>query len=137
MLADFMLCLGSLGFVFAYMWVKTGSFFVTFLGVTQVLMSFPVCFFIYRFVFDIKLFGALQVCGCNCLCACCVTVGLCKVLSLFIILGIGADDIFVLLDAFRQASYTEEDFIQQDLQSRLTWAYKRANKAMFITSMTR
>jgi hypothetical protein len=55
--------------------------------------------------------------------------------ALFIILGIGADDIFVLVDAFKQASL-EPEHISGSLETRFAWAYNRAASAMFATSLT-
>lgn len=54
------------------MWVHTRSLFLAAAGIVQVLFSFPLCFFVYRLVLQVKLFGALQT------------------IAVFIILGIGA-----------------------------------------------
>ena len=48
------------------------------LGMLQILISFPSTYFFYRLIFQIEHFGTLQV------------------LAIYVILGIGADDIFVL-----------------------------------------
>ena len=73
-LGDLLLTVGSLAFIFVIMVLHTGSFFLAGCGLLQVLLSFPVALCLYSVVFRIKLFGVLQVAG------------------IFIILGIGADD---------------------------------------------
>jgi hypothetical protein len=55
--------------------------------------------------------------------------------ALFIILGIGADDIFVLVDAYKQASL-QPPHISGSLETRFAWAYNRAASAMLSTSLT-
>ena len=49
---------------------------------------------------------------------------------MYIILGIGADDIFVLFDAFQQSPR------QHGSAYRLSWALRRAVSAMAVTSFT-
>jgi len=55
--------------------------------------------------------------------------------GIFIILGIGCDDIFVFMDAFRQ-SEMEPAHISGSLETRFAWAYNRAAGAMLATSLT-
>ena len=50
-------------------------------------------------------------------------------------MGIGADDIFVFVDAFKQASL-QEPHISGSLVTRFAWAYNRAASAMLATSLT-
>ena len=83
-LGDLLLAVGSLIFIFCTMSVYMGSFFLAGFGLLQVLMSFPVALSIYSIVFRVKLFSLLQVAG------------------VFIILGIGADDVFILTDSVTQ-----------------------------------
>jgi predicted RND superfamily exporter protein len=52
---------------------------------------------------------------------------------MFVILGIGADDIFVYSDAWKQ-SYVE--IPDANKQERVAWVFNRASKAMLITSVT-
>ena len=54
---------------------------------------------------------------------------------MFIIIGIGADDIFVFIDAWQQA-LLEGPEVNKNLETRLNWAWNRAAKAMLITSLT-
>ena len=50
-----------------------------------------------------------------------------QVLAVYVILGIGADDIFVLFDAFQQSPR------QHGSAYRLSWALRRAVSAMAVT----
>merc|ERR1711998_136667 len=55
-------------------------------------------------------------------------------MTLFVVLAIGADDIFVLMDAYQQSLYHGP--VCKDLKTRITWVYRRATSAMFVTSFT-
>ena len=50
-------------------------------------------------------------------------------------MGIGADDIFVFVDAWKQSAY-EGPEVLADLETRMSWVYGRAGYAMLITSAT-
>lgn len=67
----------------------------------------------HRLIFQVKLFTNLHL------------------LSVFIILGIGADDVFVFTDAWVQAGVVLGE--DADLVKRLSWTYRRASKAVLIT----
>ena len=56
-------------------------------------------------------------------------------LGLFIIMGIGADDIFVLADAWKQSAQ-QPPAISGSLETRFAWAYARAATSMLATSFT-
>jgi hypothetical protein len=95
---------------FAMSWIlPVGALF-------HVLISFPVSWAIYRFIYQQKYVGYMQF------------------LSIFIILGIGVDDVFIMFDAWIQSA--EEGFDETDLESRMRFAWVRAAKAMLITSVT-
>merc|ERR1719329_642235 len=53
---------------------------------------------------------------------------------IFVIVGIGADDCFGFLDAFKQSAY--EPQLKGDLTLRFSWAYRRSRNAMFVTTLT-
>ena len=78
--ADGMFAFGSFIFVFLYMSFHTQSFFIASMGMSHVFLSFPMAFFFQRIVFGIRFFDILNT------------------FLIFIILGIGADDIFVFMD---------------------------------------
>lgn len=103
--------------VILYMVFHTGSPFLTFMGLGHVLISFPTTWAIYYFVYNIKYQGFLNF------------------ISLFVIMGIGADDIFVFTDAWKQSKLEPEE-ISGSVVGRLNWTYRRAAGAMLVTSIT-
>ena len=113
-LGDVMLTFGSLIFIFIVMLLHTGSTFLAICGLFQVLLSFPVALCLYTVVFQIKIFGVLQVAG------------------IFIILGIGADDVFILTDALKQLKNQHT----MTRSERFTRAFSRSFTTMLTTSMT-
>ena len=102
--------------VLFYIIYHTGSIVLGCLGQLHVVISFPVTWFLYRCVFQYKYMGFLNF------------------TSMFIIIGIGADDIFVFIDAWQQA-LLEGPEVNKNLETRLNWAWNRAAKAMLITSL--
>ena len=57
------------------------------------------------------------------------------ILSVFVVLGVGADDIFVFFDAWRQSA-TLPPPISSSVTSRLTFTLRRSTAAIFNTSFT-
>ena len=79
-------------------------------------------------------------------------------MALYIVLAIGADDVFVFMDAYKQSFYVREllhprhpalpktppaayrpqagEKVNKDLETRMSWVYRRAGLAMLITSLT-
>lgn len=78
----------------------------------------PACLRRYRYVLGITLFGVLHVIG------------------IFVILGIGCDDLFVMSDAWAQSAWLAPPAVLESLDTRLWWAYRRAGKAMLVTTLT-
>lgn len=79
-------------------------------------MSFPAALFVYREAFSIDFFNELNI------------------VVIFILLGIGADDIFVFTDAFKQSQNIRG--VGSSLKDRLAYTAHRASKAVFVTSFT-
>jgi hypothetical protein len=73
-------------FVWLYMTFHLKSFFLSTTALINILMSIPIALVIYNFALQIHYFSFLHI------------------LSLVIILGLGADDIFVFHDIWTQAS---------------------------------
>lgn len=105
----------------------TRSVFLGVSGLLQILLSFPTSFFVYRFIFTINHFGTLQV------------------LAIFLVLGIGTDDIFIFWDAFQQSAVIFAKNLASDLSeteqkelmvNRMVWSFKKAAGAMLVTSLT-
>ena len=111
---DMMLAIFSFLFIVLFMWFQTGSLWITSWAIFSILSSFNITNLIYRIILDYRYFGIFHV------------------LSIFIILGIGADDIFVFTDTWKQCE--KEAFT--NLAQRLSFVYRRAARAMFITSFT-
>ena len=113
-LLDQALAIGSCAFIYGFMCFQTRSFFVASFAIFSIITSFCGANLIYRIIFDYKYFGIFHV------------------LSVFIILGIGADDIFVFYDNWRHTSLKN----YPSLAHRLSDCYRRAAAAMFVTSLT-
>lgn len=107
---------GSGLFVFAFIWFHLGSFFMAFLSMVLILISFPVSFTIYTGICMITMNTTLNQ------------------LTIFIVLGIAADDIFVFCDAWRQTDHIP--LIAADESRKLAYAYKRSFRAIAVTSST-
>jgi len=106
----------SLLFVIVYMMIHTRSVLLPLIGMLQVVFAFPIAFCIYRYILQVTYFDLLSL------------------LSIFVILGIAADDIFVFVDAWNQSK--EHEILMTDLERRISWVYRRAAHAMFITTLT-
>jgi multidrug efflux pump subunit AcrB len=96
-----------------YITLHTGSTFLGAMGMLQIVLTLPVALFFYRVVFQVKFFNQLHV------------------LAIYLALGIGADDIFVFVDQWRQSIN-----MYRNTADRLDFTYKRAMKAMGATSAT-
>lgn len=111
---DLLLVCGSVVFIFIFMILQTQSLWITGWGVFSIFSSFFGANIVYRILLDFRY------------------VGIFHVLSVFIILGIGADDVFVFYDTWRASK--EKGF--PNLLQRFSYTYKHAAGAMFITSFT-
>ncbi len=89
-------------------------------ALAQIQLSIPVSAFLYRVVFRIDYFGDLHLC------------------IIFLALGIGADDNFVLFDAWRQAQADVPAVADADETTlrRLLYAFSRTMDTVFNTSLT-
>ena len=115
---DAMLALASFAFVFLYLRLMVGSWFLAIVGMLEIMLSIPVSWFFYNTVFQIEYFAFLNT------------------LSLFIVAAIGADDIFIFMDAYKQSAHSDDPRILNSLESRMSWVYRRTGSAMAITSAT-
>eukprot|EP00968_Pinguiococcus_pyrenoidosus_P015960 scaffold1499_cov255-Pinguiococcus_pyrenoidosus.AAC.36 len=109
----FMWVIGSFLFVLFYLTAQTQSAFLAISGMVMILLNFIPAILLYRFLFQIEYFGVLNMLG------------------VFIILGIGVDDIFVFLDTFNA---TEWQFPWAPFRVRIAETLKVAGKAMSVTS---
>ena len=81
---DFAMVLASMSFVCLYIGYHTGSLFLALLGMLQILLSLPLALFFYT-VLRVTWFSQVHI------------------LSVFVVLGVGADDIFVYVNAWRHS----------------------------------
>ena len=111
--ADIRLTFYTIAFVGAFVLIFTRlSFFLTFFGIISILTPLCLAYFLFRNVFQVKSLGILSG------------------LSLFIIIGIGVDDVFVFINTFRQAHSA------RSLEARMAHTICTAGKATFFTSFT-
>eukprot|EP01029_Cantina_marsupialis_P015498 TRINITY_DN3397_c0_g2_i1.p1 TRINITY_DN3397_c0_g2~~TRINITY_DN3397_c0_g2_i1.p1 ORF type:complete len:1120 (+),score=360.69 TRINITY_DN3397_c0_g2_i1:84-3362(+) len=103
----------SAAFIFAWSYLvgMTGSFWLGTMGIGQVFMCFFSSYNIYAVVFQQNYFGTFNV------------------LAIFIILGIGADNVFVFLDTFAYSAS-----LHKKLEDRMLYTWKRASLQLFVTS---
>lgn len=106
----------SLGLVFVWIFLQTNSIVIAIAGLSEIILSVPLAFFFYYTIFGFKYFDGLNA------------------MTIFIVAAIGADDIFVFMDQYKQSSYHPEVCV--DLKTRMNWVYSRASWAMLITSLT-
>ncbi|XP_064627690.1 uncharacterized protein LOC135487627 isoform X2 [Lineus longissimus] len=111
--SDLYLFCGSVLFIFAFMWLQTGSFWITFFGISSILTSILAANLVYNCVIGFKYLGIFNL------------------LSLFVVLGIGADDIFIFVDTWK---WLDGKCDQQE--ERISMCFKKAGVAMFSTSLT-
>ena len=111
---DMKLAIGSTVFIFTFILFHTRSLWITCLGVFSIVCSFVEANFIYRVVIDFRYFGFFHV------------------LSMFIILGIGADDLFVFWDAWKASGLRHFP----TLAHRLDETYRKSSISMLVTSLT-
>merc|ERR1719223_1704200 len=75
----------SILFVFFWMNIHIESFFIASVGMLQIVLSLPFARLFYSIIGQVAYFSTLQS------------------LVIFLVLGIGADDVFVLVDGWRQS----------------------------------
>jgi len=102
--------------VFLLMWMQTSSFFISSLAFIEIFMALAVAYFIYMVLFWLPFFPFLNLVG------------------IFIVIGIGADDVFVFMDAWKQADVmmvvTEEQRARWSpkklMAKKMAWVLQRA-----------
>ncbi|WAR18662.1 DISP1-like protein [Mya arenaria] len=111
---DVLCAVGSICFIFILILVHTRSLWVSGFAILSIVTSFVGANLVYRVVLGFKYIGFFHI------------------LTLFIILGIGADDIFVFYDVWRNTAY--ENY--PSLAHRLSDAYRKSVFSMLFTSIT-
>lgn len=103
--------------VFLYMWFNVESVFLAMFGMLQVLFSVFPTFLVWSFINQ-------------------QGVQFLQFLAVFMILGIGADDTFVLNDAYKQAKHELAEVGDVSHLNVFCLAYRRAFSAMLATTLT-
>jgi len=107
----------SITSIFFLLTIFLGSVFLGVIGMLCITLSFALAYIVYTYIWGIQYFDALMIA------------------IVYVILGIGADDIFVFTDAWRQAPLFVVNG-DQDLATRMSYTFKRAAKAMALTQVT-
>ncbi|XP_013362510.1 PREDICTED: protein dispatched homolog 1 isoform X2 [Chinchilla lanigera] len=105
----------AIGIVLLVMCVYTKSMFITLMTMFAIISSLIVSYFLYRVVFDFEFFPFMNL------------------TALIILVGIGADDAFVLCDVW---TYTKYDKPRAETAETVSTALQHAALSMFVTSFT-
>lgn len=114
---DGSLAVYSLIFVFFWVASMVGSWFLAIIGFFEIVFSLPIAWLIMDGIFQVRYFSFLNA------------------LALFIVAAIGADDIFIFMDGYKQSAYQSPEVLES-LESRMSWVYRRTGSAMATTSAT-
>jgi len=123
--ADLFFSIFSIIFVFGWIRFHLGNTFMAIIGILQIVASIPLTLLVYRGIYQIPFFQQLHA------------------LTLFIILGVGADDIFVFVDGWKQGAPPadtpppeDEEAATEAIHERLYRTYVHTREAVFNTSFT-
>eukprot|EP00977_Amphora_coffeiformis_P011860 scaffold2907_cov161-Amphora_coffeaeformis.AAC.6 len=137
LLVDMSLALASAFITTAAMVVHTRSLFLALTGLLQIILSFPLAYTVYKFLGQLDFFPFLNFIGgtypnslvsrisSNSLIFSWVTV--------FVIFALGADDVFVSVDKWKNARLRKPDATVQEIAAE---AFPDAAAAMFLTTAT-
>lgn len=117
-LNDVLFALVAVAFVFFYFIIHMRSKFLSSIGTSIILFSFPVTVCITEGIGGVTYVGALQV------------------IAIYMVLGIAADDIFVFIDAWRRSAHLSDEVFQGKKTRRMAYAFRSSARAMAITSST-
>lgn len=112
LLKTFLVALACLVYMTFYM----GSIFLSSGGILTILMSIPVSMLIYKKIFAVYYFSSIHIA------------------VVIIVIGIGADDIFVFHDTWCQAMKIRS--IRRNNLKVITYTTRKSASAMFLTSFT-
>eukprot|EP01051_Picozoa_sp_SAG22_P003742 SAG22_NODE_186_length_15907_cov_45.496774_9_plen_1375_part_00 len=119
LLTDAHYATGSIVSVFVLMLIQTRSVLVTILGFLHILLSLPVGFFFYRIILGQHFVGFLNG------------------ITVFIIMGIGADDVFVFFDGWRQSVVERPELrAPENAAERVRLVLGKSISAMSVTSFS-
>jgi len=93
---DAFFAIAAMLFVFFYVAFHLRSLCLSAVGMSLILFSFPISIFICSLIFQVKYYGFLSI------------------VIIYIVFGIGADDIFVFVDAWNQSHFVDKEIIDTD-----------------------
>eukprot|EP01083_Nonionella_stella_P009521 27380_1 len=114
---DLQLAIWSLFVIYVVVYLYCRSLYITTLGLVGVLSAFVPCFAFYQIVWG-------------------ESFNLVNMVALWVILGIGCDDICVFISSYRRAPLETVDGMIIPNHLRLAFAYREGGSAMFVTSFT-
>jgi hypothetical protein len=112
--SDMALALGSAVVTTLAMLVHTRSPWITLIGLCQIILSFPVAYFVYSLIARLEFFPFLNFIG------------------VFVTFALGSDDVFVAVDKFKNARLDHKDATTEQIAAI---ALPDAAEAMFLTSV--
>jgi hypothetical protein len=112
---DMALAMGSAVITTLAMIVHTRSLFITFIGLSQVILSFPLSYFVYTFIGQLDFFPFLNFIG------------------VFVLFALGADNVFVATDKWKNARISHPSASNVAIAAI---ALPDAAGSMFLTSFT-
>jgi len=113
---DVMWSSGAVSFVGLFILLKTRNIFIFFMALLGLLLSFPSAYYFYYAHFYMKQMSIIHA------------------TALFIMLGIGADDIFLMIDTYRLTKvFMGPNAKPGDV---MKVAYRKAGGMMLVTSIT-
>ena len=102
-----------------YVAYHTGSIIISAVSMAMTVFSIFTAFFFFRVIFQVTFFQFINF------------------LIIFVVLGIGADDVFVFMDAFHQSiDELRAKNVPPTLPNRIKHTMRRALHAIFVTSFT-
>lgn len=116
--ADLMFAVVSVLIVFFYFIIHMKSKFLSCVGTSLILFSFPITVCLTEGVGQVTYVGALHVA------------------AVYMVLGIAADDIFVFIDAWKRSAHIHPEVFQGKKEKRMAYAFRSSARAMAITSST-
>lgn len=112
---DMTLAMGSAVITFLAILIHTRSPFLTGIGLLQIVLSFPLSFFVYTFICGFEFFPFLNFIG------------------VFVVFALGADDIFVAVDKWKNARIKHP---KASVEEVAAIALPDTAGAMFLTTIT-
>ena len=113
---DFYFAAVSVFLVWLYITIHLRSVFLGSMSMINIIQSLPLTIVVYKRIFQVGFYHFLEN------------------LVVFVVLGVAADNVFVFTDAWKQSA--KEEPIKDDLVKRMSYTWKRAAKAMLVTSST-